>query len=273
MLGGGGIIGIAWETGIVAGLLEAGIDLSAADVVVGTSAGSVVGAQLTGGASVPELYEFQITPPPPSTPPTLGPRIGIGFAVAMLGSRNNLEVLGRRLGSFALKQQAGGRTPSVEERFEAISARLGDADWPNPRRLKVTAVDAKSGAFRVFDGSDGVSLRDAVSASCAVPGVYPPVPIEGRSYIDGGARSGTNADLAKDCARVLALAPMDRSVGPMKNVEQSLPDTPTMVIAPDEIARASFGKNVLDTSTRVASAKAGHAQAARIVDAVREFWV
>ncbi len=86
MLGGGGITGIAWETGIVAGLLEAGIDLTAADLVVGTSAGSVVGAQLTGGASVPDLYAFQIKPPRPTTAPTLGATIGIGYAVAMLGS-------------------------------------------------------------------------------------------------------------------------------------------------------------------------------------------
>ncbi len=153
------------------------------------------------------------------------------------------------------------------------AARLGDADWPSPRRLKVTAVDAESGAFHVFDGSDGVSLRDAVAASCAVPGVYPPVPIGGRSYIDGGARSGTNADLAADCERVLALAPMDRSIGPMKNVKQPLPDTPALVISPDHIARESFGTNVLDTAARVASAQAGHAQAARVLDAVRAHWL
>jgi NTE family protein len=272
VLGGGGITGIAWETGIVAGLLEAGIDLTDADLVIGTSAGSVVGAQLTGGASVPGLYEFQITPPRPGTPPSLGPRIGIGFGVAMLGSRGNLEALGRRLGSFSMKQTARGRTPALEERYRAIRQRLGDATWPDDGRLKVTAVDANTGVLRVFDGSDDVSLLDAVAASCAVPGVYPPVPIEGRSYIDGGARSGTNADLAAGCERVLALAPMDRSLGPMKGVKRALPDTPTLVISPDPTARASFGKNVLDTAARVSSARAGHAQAARVLAAVREHW-
>ncbi len=273
VLGGGGITGIAWETGIVAGLLEAGIDLTAADLVVGTSAGSVVGAQLTGGASVPDLYAFQVKPPRPSPAPTLGATIGIGYAVAMLGSLGNVEALGRRLGAFALKQTARGRTPTLQERYAAISQRLNDATWAEAGRLKVTAVDARSGQFRVFDGTDGVSLLHAVAASCAVPGVYPPVPIEGRSYIDGGARSGTNADLAKGCDRVLALAPLDRSIGPMKNVKQLLPDTPTLVISPDEAARASIGKNVLDTAARVASAEAGHAQAGRIVDSVKQFWV
>ncbi len=272
VLGSGGVTGIAWETGLIAGLHEAGVDVTVADLVVGTSAGSVVGAQITGGASVPDLYAFQITPPRPSTPPALGATIGIGYAVAMLGSLGNLEALGRRLGAFALKQTARGRTPTLEERYAAISQRLGDATWAEAGRLKVTAVDARTGAFRVFDGTDGVPLLDAVAASCAVPGVYPPVPIEGRSYIDGGARSGTNAGVAAGCERVLALAPVDRSIGPMKNVTQLLPDTPTLVISPDAAARESMGKHVLDTAARVASAQAGHAQAARILDDVREFW-
>ena len=272
VLGGGGITGIAWETGLIAGLLEAGVDLSAADLVVGTSAGSVVGAQITGGAEVPDLYAFQVQPPAPSTPPSLGARIGVSYGVALLGALGNLESFGRRLGAFAVKQTARGRTPSLEERYAAISARLGDATWPEPGRLLVTAVDVETGVLRVFDGSDGVSLRDAVAASCAVPGVYPPVPIEGRTYIDGGARSGTNADLAAGCDVVLAIAPMDRSVGPMKNVEQSLPDTPKLVIGPDHAARAAIGKNVLDTAARVASARAGHAQASRVADDVRALW-
>jgi NTE family protein len=272
VLGGGGVTGIAWETGMVAGLLEAGVDLTVADLVVGTSAGSVVGAQLAGGASVPELYEAQITPPEPSAPPRLGARIGIGFAVALLRARGDIEVFGRRLGSWSAKEAARGRTPTLEERYAAISKRLGDAHWPDPGRLLVTAIDAETGALRVFDGSDGVSLRDAVAASCAVPGIYPPVPIEGRSYIDGGARSGANADLAAHCERVLALAPLDRSVGPMRSVAQQLVGTPTLVVSPDETARASFGRNVLDPAARVASGRAGHAQAARVVDAVREHW-
>ena len=85
VLGSGGVTGIAWETGLIAGLHEAGVDVTVADLVVGTSAGSVVGAQITGGASVPDLYAFQITPPRPSTPSALGATIGIGYAVAMLG--------------------------------------------------------------------------------------------------------------------------------------------------------------------------------------------
>jgi NTE family protein len=257
---------------MVAGLLEAGVDLTVADVVVGTSAGSVVGAQLLGGATVADLYAAQLAPPAPGSPPRIGPRVATRFAVALLGARGDLEAFGRRLGSWSAKQAARGRTPTLAERYAAIGSRLRDADWPDPGRLRITAVDVATGALRVFDGSDGVALLDAVAASCAVPGIYPPVPVADRSYIDGGARSGTNADLAQGCERVLVLAPLDRSVGPMRSAAQQLAGTPTLVVTPDRSARESFGRNVLDPATRVASARAGHAQAARVVEAVREHW-
>ena len=196
----------------------------------------------------------------------------MGFVGSFLLAGRDVERLGRRLGAWSTREAAAGRTPSLQERYDAIAERLGDADWPEPRRLLVTAVDARTGVLRVLDGSDGVSLRDAVAASCAVPGVYPPVPIDGRTYIDGGARSGTNADLAHASALVLALAPMDRSIGPIKSIRQQLPDTPTLVISPDPTARAAFGNNVLDPAARVACARAGHAQAARVLAEVSEHW-
>ncbi len=257
---------------MVAGLLEAGVDLAGADLVVGTSAGSVVGAQLKGGTSVADMYAAQVAIPTPSTAPRLGARVGLGFGLSLLRARGDIGALGRRLGSWSTREAGRGRTPTVEERFAAISHRLGDADWPTPGALLVTAVDVETGALRVFDGSDGVSLRDAVAASCAVPGVYPPVPIDGRSYIDGGARSGANADLAAGCARVLALAPTDRSIGPMRSITQQLDGRPVVVISPDGAARQAIGPNVLDVAARVASARAGYAQAGRVLSAVRDHW-
>lgn len=272
MLAGGGITGIAWETGMVAGLLEAGVDLATADLVVGTSAGSVVGAQLAGGTPVEDMYAAQVAVPAPATAPRLGARVGLGFGVALLRARGDVEALGRGLAAWSAREAARGRTPTVHERFAAISDRLGDADWPGPGRLLVTAVDGETGALRVFDGSDGVTLRDAVAASCAVPGVYPPVPIGGRSYIDGGARSGANADLAAGCSRVVALAPMDRSFGPLRSIGQQLDGTPALVVSPDEAARRAIGRNVLDVAARVASARAGFAQAASVAEDVRAHW-
>ena len=272
MLGGGGFPGSAWETGLIAGLFEAGIDLTTADLVVGTSAGSVVGAQLTSGASVPEVYAAQLTTPSSATPRRFGAREALHFTVALVRARGDVEALGRRLGAWSAREEQRGRTLSPEERYATTDWRLRGADWPDPPRLLVTAVDQVTGRLRVFDGTDGVPLRDAVTASTAVPGVYPPVPIAGRRYIDGGARSGGNADLARGCDLVLALMPRDRSVGPMRSVAQQLEGVPTLVIGPDEKGAAAVGANLLDPASQVASARAGHAQAAAVADAVREHW-
>lgn len=271
VLGGGGITGIAWETGLVAGLLEVGIDLTDADLVVGTSAGSVVGAQLRSGTPVPELYAVQVSDPPPDPAPSFGLPILLGFATAALLSRGDSVRMGKRLGAFALKRTAAGRTPSLQSRLDAISERLTSFEWPE-RPLEVTVVDAATGEFRVLDGSDGIPLLDAVAASCSVPGVYPPTPLLGRPYIDGGARSGTNADLAREHDVVLVIDPIGRAVGPLKSAGQLLGDTRHLVLTPDAGAKAAIGRNVLDIAQRPASARAGHAQAASVAEAVRALW-
>ncbi len=272
VLGGGGVTGIAWETGLLAGLLEAGVDLTSADLVVGTSAGSVVGAQVMNGTPLSDLYARQLEPPTPGPVARLGGPVLLGYAWAMLRARGNAEELGRRLGQWSVRRSAAGRTPSLARRYDAIRDRLPALDWPSGGRLVITAVDAETGRLRCFDGSDGVSLLDAVAASCAVPGVYPPVPIEGRAYVDGGARSAANADLARDCAGVVALTPLDRAMGPMRSARQQLDGVQRVLIAPDAAARAAIGRNVLDPAARVASARAGYAQAAAVAAEVAALW-
>ena len=127
--------------------------------------------------------------------------------------------------------------------------------------------------LRVFDGTDGVSLVEAVAASCAVPGVYPPVPIEGRPYIDGGARSGSNADLVADCDRVLGFTPVDRAIGPMRTAGQLLGSGPPPGRLPGRRLRsAAIGKNVLDPAQRAASARAGSGAGAVVAPLAREIW-
>jgi NTE family protein len=157
-----------------------------------------------------------------------------------------------------------------------IEARLPVHEWPTERRLQVTAVDTETGAFRVFDGSSGVPLVLAVAASCAVPFVWPPVTIEGRRYMDGGVRSGSNADLAAGCERVVVLAPMLRSLGPVPGVaaqvEELRRDAKVALVTPDVAALKAIGRNVLDPAARAGAARAGLAQAASLVDSVREVW-
>jgi NTE family protein len=272
VLGGGGVTGIAWETGLLLGLQDLGVDVTVADAVVGTSAGSVVGAQITTGISLRDLFEYQVSTPKPAPLAKISPVVLVGFARSMLRARGDLEAFGRHVGQWSVRRAAAGKLPSVEARFDAIRERLPIQEWADDGRLLVTAVDAESGALRVFDGSDGVSLVKAVTASCAVPGVYPPVPIDGHSYIDGGARSGSNADLLATCDRVLAFTPVDRAVGPMRTAGQLLGEVPHLVVSPDAASVAAIGKNVLDPAQRPASARAGRAQAAAVAPRAWEIW-
>lgn len=271
-LGGGGITGIAWETGLLLGLQDLGVDVTTADAVVGTSAGSVVGAQITTGISLSDLFDYQVSPPKPAPLARISPLVLLGFVRAMARARGDLEGFGRHVGEWSAKRAAAGKLPSVEERFDAIRERLPIQEWGPGGRLQVTAVDVATGALRVFDGSDDTTLVEAVAASCAVPGVYPPVPIGGRTYVDGGVRSGSNADLVASCDRVLAFTPLDRSFGPVKSAGELLGSTPHLVVSPDEDSVKAIGKNVLDPAQRAASARAGRAQAAAVAPLAREIW-
>jgi NTE family protein len=270
VLGGGGITGIAWEIGLLAGLAQAGVDLLGADLIVGTSAGSVVGAQITSGTPIDALYERQLEPPSDELPARIGPRQMLAYAAALARSRGDLAKFGRLVGATSLRAARAGRLPSVGERLTVIRSRLPSPDWPE-RDLRVTAVDAHSGEFRVFTSLDGVPLVEAVAASCAVPAVYPPIPIGDRTYIDGGFRSPANADLAAGCARIVVLAPVPRGVGAIKGPQQQL-DTlgvSSAVVAPNSASRAAIGNNVLDPRARPGAARAGYEQAAVVLERVR----
>jgi NTE family protein len=135
-------------------------------------------------------------------------------------------------------------------------------------------VDAETGEFRTFDRGSGVPLLQAVAASCAVPGVYPPVTIDGRRCIDGGMRSAANADLAHDYDRVVVLAPIPRGVGPMASVDAQVSGmvSRVAVVSPDKDSRTAIGKNVLDPAARAPSAEAGRAQAASVAQRVADVW-
>ncbi|MGZ4643112.1 MAG: patatin-like phospholipase family protein [Blastococcus sp.] len=273
VLGGGGITGIAWEIGVVAGLAEAGVDLSSADFVVGTSAGSVVGAQLTSGAELEAMYGRQLAPATGEKVSRLNRGTMARFAWAMLRTRGDHTAFRRRIGELALAAEKAGLTPSEQERLDVIGGRLISTAWPE-RALAVTAVDAETGEFRTFDRDSGVPLVSAVAASCAVPGVYPPVSIDGRRYVDGGMRSAANADLAQGYDRLVVLAPISRGFGPMASVDAQVTGlvARVAVVSPDAASKAAIGKNVLDPAARAPSAKAGRAQAASVATQVAEVW-
>ena len=273
MLGGGGVTGIAWELGLLAGLSAAGVDLLDAELVVGTSAGSVVGAQITSGTPLQALYEWQLEPPSGERPARIGTRTKLAYLAALLSARGDTVAMGRRLGAMSMRAAGAGRLPTVAQRMAVIRSRLPVTRWP-AGDLRVTAVDAGTGEFRVLTSGDGVPLVDAVAASCAVPGVYPPVPIGERMYIDGGVRSSANADVAAGCARIVVLAPIGRSIRPVASPRAQLDALGgvSIVLSPDDASRAAIGRNVLDPAARRGAAEAGRAQAASVLAGVRAAW-
>jgi NTE family protein len=269
VLGGGGITGIAWEWGILAELAAAGVDLRDADLVVGTSAGSVVGAQVAAGLDLEDRYQAQLVPPDGEIAATLGPGLLLRYGLAMVTPPRTPRQIRARIGKLAVKVT----DVSEAERVAVIESRLPVHEWPD-RALRITAVDVATGEFRVFDRAAGVPLVHAVAASCAVPGVWPPVTIEGRRYMDGGVRSGANADLAAGYDRVVVLAPLPRGIGAgaSSQVEALRASARVELVTPDPAALKAIGRNVLDPAKRAAAARAGRVQAAAATDRVRSVW-
>ena len=268
VLGGGGVTGIAWETGIVHGLAEQGVDMTDADLFVGTSAGSVVAAELAGGGVPADLYAGQLLPPDGEIPARLTSWMVVRYALSyvMPGSPAQKRA---RLGRAALK----ARTPSEESRLAVFDSRLSTKDWPE-RALKVTAVDVSDGRFVAFDRDSGVPLVNAVASSCAVPLVWPPVTINGSRYMDGGMRSVANVDLAAGYERVVVIAPITRaaSAAATPGAQAAKLGVPSIVVSPDSAALAAIGSNLLDPAKRKPAAEAGYAQAVSIAEAVRKVW-
>lgn len=268
VLGGGGVAGIAWTTGLLAGLAEHGQDLTGADLLVGTSAGSVVAAQVTSGTSLDELYARQVDPAKqsPEIPAEIDfEKFAAAFGDAVTVSTSPVEVR-RAIGEMALAAE----TVSEGDRRAVVEARLPVHDWPE-QRLVIVAVDASTGEPRRFDRASGVSLVDAVAASCAVPGVWPPVTIEGRRYVDGGVRSAENADYATGHTRVTVVAPLgvDAPLPMEKPLLKILDDlraagAEVALVTPDEASVAAIGENPLDPASRTPAAEAGRAQGAAL---------
>jgi NTE family protein len=264
VLGGGGVAGISWITGLLAGLADAGQDVSGADVVIGTSAGANVAAQLGSGLSLAELFARQVDPALQSRELMAVvecERFAADIELYTAGASTQTEQL-IGLGRFALDAD----TLTEPERIAVIESRLPSRDWP-VTPTKLTAVDCVSGELAIFDAASGVSLIEAVAASSAVPGIWPPVTIEGRRYIGGGMRSPDNADLAEGSARIVVISPLGLDPPlpapvPLREVLTGLKDGGAAVtlISPDEASVAAIGTNALDPATRVPAATAGRAQ-------------
>ncbi|MFB9359469.1 patatin-like phospholipase family protein [Actinoplanes nipponensis] len=275
VLAGGGVAGIAWELGVLRGLADADPDLAArilaAELVVGTSAGSSVAAQITSGVPLDDLYAAQLRPETAEIEVDVDlEQLWADFAAVLAGATGAAEA-GRRVGAFAL----GAPTVAEPVRLAAIDARLPRKQWPE-RPLLIPAVDALTGELTVFTRDSGVALVDAVAASCAVPGVWPPVTIGDRRYLDGGVRSGTNADLAAGADRVLIVTPAPpgapQPAGSLDDELAALAPGRGFVIGADQPSVEAFGVNPLSPATRAPAARAGRVVGAARAAALADFW-
>lgn len=272
VLGGGGVAGIGWELGLLAGLAEAGLDVRLnSDLYIGTSAGATVAALITSGLPMDDLIDRFVSPDSAEKP--------VSYDIAARrehlaeiehGARDEIEAAAR-LGSMACA------TPTVSEaeRRAIIASRLPATEWPDVA-LRIVAVNARTGMPRVFDRTSDVALTDAVAASAAVPGVWPPVSIGRERYIDGGARSFTNADFATGSSRVLVVLPLEpsgRLAGALAAELKGLRGkAEVLLVKMDERGRRAMGSNPLDPSTRHAMADAGRVQAAAAAEEVALLW-
>ncbi|MGP8207217.1 MAG: patatin-like phospholipase family protein [Acidimicrobiales bacterium] len=289
VLGGGGAAGNAWEIGVIAGLYGAGLDVTEADLIIGTSAGSTAAAQISGATQPTELLAniLAAAPQPPTGPvgpdgrrvPNVPVADLLEKTSAIIGAAEDAADMRRRMGAAALEMDAASSSSGQTQRRAAVAARLPCQRWPQ-RPMLIVAVDAHTGEPVVFDRHSGVDLVDAVTASCAGPGV-PPHSIGDNRYIDGGYRSNENADLAAGYGRVLVLSPLGgRSRAPLdwgihlaaQADELRARGSRVETIFPDGNSRDAFGVDLMDPSTRPPAARAGYDQGRALAEQLTEFW-
>lgn len=288
VIGGAGAAGNAWAIGVVAGLLDAGLDVTEADLIVGTSSGSTAAAQLTGGPSATELYAATQAALPPGRP---GPGGGRGplrpvaeilaRSDAIIAASADVADMRRRLGAAALELEAASDGTRSAQWRAIVAARLPGTEWPE-QDLLVTAVDARTGEPVVFDRRSGVDLVDAVAASTSGPGA-PPYRIGDDRYIDGAYRANVNADLAAGCGRVLVLSPFGErtrvppewGTGLAAQVDELRSHGARVeTIFPEGDAAEAFGPdgNQTDLSTRAPVARAGYEQGRAVAGRLAGLW-
>lgn len=230
VLGGGGLVGMAYHAGALKALHDAGLDPAGADVLIGTSAGSIIGSYLAAGWNADDFYEYahgrhrdvhkdppdqheavrQLFVPMWETPMQRAQR-SVGSLFAIASSRGFWR--GGRRGRIpheALRRAFPAGLYSTERTRERFHEDL-PYEWPR-ENVFICAADLYSGELVSFGraGAPEAPFPDAVLASTAIPGLFPPVKIGDRHYVDGGIVSATSLNLAVEegCEAILCVAPL-----------------------------------------------------------------
>jgi NTE family protein len=207
----------------------------------------------------------------PPAPPDLGPLMAFFARTPAPGqeARHRAEI-----GAYAL----AARTIS-EEQFLASFGSIAKPGEKWPHGFACTTVDAEDGSFHLWQEASGVELGAAIASSCSVPGIFPPITIHGRRYIDGGMRSGTSFDLGKGYARVLCVAVMGNLASDMMRARidgeiaaLTASGAKVELIVPDPNCREAFGANLMDGSRRADVALAGVVQGRGEAERIAAFW-
>jgi NTE family protein len=291
VLGGGGVLGEAWLWAVLAGLEQAErFDSRDCRCYVGTSAGSIVAALLSAGVAPHERLgrAAAVASGTPAAIDAPAWRRALGGAAELAGAAS-APLASLAIGSAArpgasLRRAALRAVPRGRRSLEALGqvAELSEARWDG--RLRVVAVERESGRRVVFGspGAPEASIVVAVQASCAIPGVFRPVLADGREYVDGGAWSPTNADVAEveRGDRVLCLnptgslrptrqsplgafGPASRAIAGAEALALRGRGARVATINPDRDSAAAMGTDLMSASRREAVIEAGLAQGLR----------
>lgn len=277
VLGGGGSTGNAWLIGVVAGLDDAGVDVTTADLTIGTSAGATAAAQLAGARPSALLADALVETPPRPGGGARPATEHLARIRAIIDEANGPADLRRRLGAAALRLDPGSDEAWQPQWRATVASRLPNQDWPTQTVL-MTALDARTGGGVVLGRDSGVDLADAVAASCSSGRPYW---IADRPFIDGGFRRNENADLAAGHGRVLVLSPLGGltlhpttwGTGLSTQVDELRSGGSSVeVIVPDPGDEHLFGANAMDLSLRPDAARAGYASGLGHAERLAAFW-
>lgn len=270
ILGGGGVLGLAWEIGVLHGLASGGIDLLGASEVIGTSAGAFAGCALLDPRGIAWAYARQVAASVQEVPVASSSDVIQTLSVLLTECAGDAARAGRRIGEFAL----AASSVEVRQRLAVVRDRLDRDDWPSDR-LMLTAIDVDSGELHLLTSDSGIDLVHAAAASGAAPGIWPVISAGGKRWVDGGSVSVTNAHLARRFGQCIVISPRPGNltgVTVQSEIDACGKRDDAVLIVPDASSEAAIGQNNFDPSRRQVAAEAGRRQGKQLVREMPDAW-